>query len=83
MTFDEWWEKHGQFCRAGGGDYEKTFAFRAWEAATSGLFDAETQQFLSNATTAAGLLYYGKTDKGLSQQVAEGASKLRSKLFAL
>ena len=31
--FEQWWEKHGQFCRAGGGDYEKTFAFRAWEAA--------------------------------------------------
>lgn len=34
MDFETWWEKHGQFCRAGGGQYEKTFAFRAWEAAT-------------------------------------------------
>jgi hypothetical protein len=33
QDFEEWWEKHGQFCRAGGGDYEKTFAFKAWEAA--------------------------------------------------
>jgi hypothetical protein len=33
MNFDAWWEQHGQFCRAGGGSYEKTFAFRAWEAA--------------------------------------------------
>lgn len=31
--FEQWWEKHGQFCRSGGGTYEKTFAFRAWEAA--------------------------------------------------
>lgn len=31
--FEAWWESYGQFCRAGGGDYEKTFAFRAWEAA--------------------------------------------------
>lgn len=31
--FEQWWEKHGQFCRAGGGEHEKTFAFRAWEAA--------------------------------------------------
>lgn len=31
--FEEWWEKHGQFCRAGGGDYEKTFAWNAWCAA--------------------------------------------------
>ena len=34
--FETWWEQHGQFCRAGGGDYEKTFAFRAWEAAEAG-----------------------------------------------
>lgn len=33
VAFETWWEDHGQFCRAGGGDYEKTFAFRAWEAA--------------------------------------------------
>jgi hypothetical protein len=29
-AFEAWWEKDGQFCRAGGGDYEKTFAFRAY-----------------------------------------------------
>ncbi|MFU6981664.1 Lar family restriction alleviation protein [Pseudomonas aeruginosa] len=28
--FMVWWEDHGQFCRAGGGDYERTFAFQAW-----------------------------------------------------
>ena len=33
--FEKWWQEHGQFCRAGGGEYEKTFAFRAWEAAVS------------------------------------------------
>lgn len=32
--FEDWWNKQGQFCRAGGGEYEKTFAYRAWEAAT-------------------------------------------------
>lgn len=31
--FEAWWSRHGQFCRAGGGDYEKTFAFRAWQSA--------------------------------------------------
>lgn len=31
--FDPWWERSGQFCRAGGGGYEKTFAFYAWHAA--------------------------------------------------
>ena len=33
--FEAWWEAHGQYCRAGGGEYEKTFAFSAWEAATA------------------------------------------------
>lgn len=31
LDFEAWWAQQGQFCRAGGGDYEKTFAFRAWE----------------------------------------------------
>lgn len=33
--FEQWWKKHGQLCRSGGGEDEKTFAFRAWEAATN------------------------------------------------
>ncbi|MDD2341555.1 MAG: hypothetical protein PHV54_01520 [Tolumonas sp.] len=28
--FSEWWKKHGQFIRTGGGDYERTFAFGAF-----------------------------------------------------
>lgn len=31
--FEAWWENHGQYCRAGGGQYEKTFAYHAYEAA--------------------------------------------------
>ena len=31
--FEAWWEAHGQYCRAGGGGYEKTFAYRAFEYA--------------------------------------------------
>lgn len=30
--FEKWWSEEGSFCRSGGGVYEKTFAFRAWEA---------------------------------------------------
>jgi len=33
-AFEAWWETNGQFGRAGGGEYEKTFAFNAWQAAT-------------------------------------------------
>ncbi|MFK8398120.1 hypothetical protein M2D07_006365 [Pseudomonas sp. BGr12] len=28
--FMTWWEEDGQYCRSGGGDYERTFAFQAW-----------------------------------------------------
>ncbi|MGG2621658.1 hypothetical protein [Pseudomonas aeruginosa] len=28
--FEAWWESEGQYVRAGGGDYEKSFAFQAW-----------------------------------------------------
>jgi hypothetical protein len=34
-AFEQWWQTQGQFCNAGGGNYEKTFAFRAWEAASA------------------------------------------------
>lgn len=33
FSFEHWWETSGQYCRAGGGDYEKTFGYRAYEAA--------------------------------------------------
>ena len=32
-AFEAWWESDGQYCRAGGGSYEKTFAYRGYEAA--------------------------------------------------
>lgn len=28
--FEYWWETEGQYNRAGGSDYEKTFAWEAW-----------------------------------------------------
>ncbi len=38
-AFETWWESEGQFLRAGGGDYEKTFAFHAWQAAQADAFE--------------------------------------------
>ena len=35
--FETWWQQEGQFGRAGGGDYEKTFAFNSWNAAIKAL----------------------------------------------
>ena len=34
-SFDQWWNAHGQYLRAGGGQYEKTFGYHAWEAAAA------------------------------------------------
>ncbi|WP_437880868.1 hypothetical protein [Pseudomonas sp. LRF_L74] len=28
--FMAWWESEGQYCRSGGGNYERVFAFQAW-----------------------------------------------------
>ncbi len=30
IAFEAWWRREGEFLRAGGGDYEKTFARHAW-----------------------------------------------------
>ena len=35
-AFEKWWQEEGQYCRAGGSDYEKTFAYRAFDAALAG-----------------------------------------------
>ncbi len=32
-AFEKWWQEEGQYCRAGGSDYEKTFAYHAYQAA--------------------------------------------------
>lgn len=33
--FQTWWGYHGQYCRAGGGEYEESFAWVAWQDAQS------------------------------------------------
>lgn len=35
VPFENWWSKHGEFVRAGGGEYEKCFAYAAFKAAYS------------------------------------------------
>ena len=35
IAFEAWWKRHGEFIRAGGGDYEKCFAWGAWKAAAA------------------------------------------------
>jgi hypothetical protein len=31
-AFEAWWDKHGQYVRSGGGQYEVSFAYAAWQA---------------------------------------------------
>ena len=38
-ALEAWWIATGQFLRAGGGDYEKTFAFHAWQAAQADAYE--------------------------------------------
>ena len=67
MSFDEWWQAHGQYCRAGGGEYEKTFAFRAWEAATSRCTAIVEQQQVPVGNSAAGEMAAGWTMDALRE----------------
>ena len=34
-AFEAWWDEHGQYVRSGGGQYEVSFAYAAWVAATA------------------------------------------------
>ena len=42
-AFEHWWENHGQYHRAGGGQYEKTFACGAWMTRARQCFNVDTQ----------------------------------------
>lgn len=46
------------------------------------LLDVETKRFLTDVITAAGLLYYGKKDKGLSSRINEHAALLLTTIAA-
>ena len=53
------------------------------KAAKEALFDIETMRFLADVSTAAGLLYHGKTDKALAQRISDRQARLREKFHAL
>lgn len=57
-AFELWWANEGQFCRAGGGEYEKTFAFRGYEAGIAASpLRALAQNFEVTGPDADGLLW--------------------------
>lgn len=54
-AFEAWWQAEGQYGRSGGGDYEKTFAFNAWQASRKAALSesiAELEGMKCNSATA-------------------------------
>lgn len=41
--FEQWWDAHGQYVRAGGGQYEISFAFAAWQHQSARIAELEAQ----------------------------------------
>jgi hypothetical protein len=79
--------KHGNWSPCDECDEEDSAYSKAFEAgrrdAKSKLFDVDTDRFLTDVLTAAGLLYHGKTDKAWAQRVSDGQAKLRDFFDAL
>lgn len=57
-----WWEDHGQFCRSGGGDYERTFAFQAWRHLYPMLMQARAARPAQTAQQPVGHIAYGSRE---------------------
>ncbi len=79
-AFDAWWEDHGCLVRSGGGQYERSFAWEAWNYAT--VAAAARRQTLSDhfvdANKMVGHLYHSEPDHGEEPQyTAEQISELR------
>ncbi|TSP14036.1 hypothetical protein [Cupriavidus campinensis] len=36
--FEQWWQHHGRYCRAVGGQYEKSFAWASWQYLRASLY---------------------------------------------
>ena len=64
-AFEKWWKSEGQYVRAGGGDYEKSFAFAAWN------HTAKNAPAWHDAPTCEGLW---ALDDGTTCQIMPGAS---------
>jgi hypothetical protein len=47
--FEDWWTREGQYLRAGGDSYSKTFAWHAWCEATARAAQAQAAEPLTDA----------------------------------
>lgn len=43
QKFEQWWDAQGQYVRAGGGQYEISFAFAAWQHQAARIAELEAQ----------------------------------------
>lgn len=50
--FEQWWDAHGQYVRAGDGQYEISFAFAAWQHQSARIAELEAQLIAEAARTA-------------------------------
>lgn len=73
--FEAWWEKSGQFCRSGGGAYEKTFAYTAWLAAL------DTAQPEPLITVESSLRFRLESEKQKSDDLLDEVRELKGKLL--
>lgn len=69
--FETWWGKKGLLLRSGGGDYDKTFAYRTWQASRT----AALNEAIEIASTPEN--YHGKTSQPRS------ANQILNKLLEL
>ena len=88
-NFEAWWEEHGQYGRAGGGEYEKTFAYNAWVSQAErirvlreALLVAQTALAELPHAQSAGANWYTRGASGLYQQVAMWVRKGREAIGA-
>jgi hypothetical protein len=84
--FEKWWQDHGQYCRSGGGSYEKTFAYRAWEAATKRATTKHAPKPRELSAVGTGALLSEQQhcfDKGWREGIAAFRKMLRSNVGAV
>ena len=85
-AFEAWWSATGQFHRAGGGEYEKTFAFHAWPVAQADAFERSAKVCEESAAAYGGIAEgpiatdYGKM---VHEAMAVGASNCATIIRAL
>ena len=80
QPFEDWWEREGQFGRAGGGQYEKTFAWNAWCAASKAQPKGTVSEFTNELGNSIRITIEGPTSTSENVLTPMEAAKLRGAL---